>query len=61
MKIFHEAIRKIDWSLLAIIACAFAVCFLAARIGSVSRDASQSDELRRVESKIDGLIERIEK
>lgn len=61
MDFLREKIRKIDWLFLVASLCVGVaigtVAFLAARQGSVSRDASQQTELMRLEAKLDALIE----
>ena len=61
MKVMKEVVRKIDWGLLAIIVCVAGVVFSAARIGSIGRDDVQSDEIKRVEEKLDRLFSEIQK
>ena len=56
MKILRETVRKIDWGLVALIAIVPTLVFFAARYGSVSRDSLQTDEIKRVEQKLDELV-----
>jgi hypothetical protein len=56
VKILRETVRRIDWGLIAVIVCVAAITFMAARIGSISRNDVQKGELDRVERKIERLI-----
>lgn len=55
MRVLNEAVRKIDWGLMGLIAIVACITFAAARFGSITRDGIQADDIRRVEEKIDRL------